>query len=197
VHDRLVTWYRDLPERPAARVTAAVLHATETPDLDSAWHLAEHGPRVCGHLYLDRDGRVYRFVPLDRVASHVRGHNTPSIGIEIVNTGRHPDHFGSRSQTPTEDFTAAQVEALKGLLLALRDTFPNLRELLRHSDLDLDLVPAGDDPSRLVRRRVDPGPRFPWDEVAGFWDQSRDASTCGSSPTLGRSGRCGGTPPMR
>ncbi|WP_285696792.1 N-acetylmuramoyl-L-alanine amidase [Actinomadura sp. NBRC 104412] len=197
VHDRPVSWYRLLPARAAAQVTTLVLHATETPDLETAWELAEHGPRVCGHLYLDRDGSVHRFVPLDRVASHVRGHNTPSIGVELVNTGRHPDHFDTRSQTPDEDFPADQIEALKNLFPALRAEFPRLRTLLRHSDLDLETVPSTDDPSRRVRRRIDPGPRFPWDEVKAFWDQISDASTCGSSPTFGRSGRSGGSPPMR
>jgi N-acetylmuramoyl-L-alanine amidase len=189
MNDRLAGWYRELPGRPAARVTTVVLHATETPDLESARILAEHGPRVSGHLYIDRDGSAYRFVPLDRVASHVRGHNTPSIGVELVNTGRHPDHFDSRNQEPSEDFPAAQIDALKNVLLTLRKDFPNLREIVRHSDLDTATVPASDDPSRLVRRRIDPGPRFPWDGIAAFWDQISDASTWGSSPTAGRSGR--------
>ncbi|MFI0350507.1 N-acetylmuramoyl-L-alanine amidase [Actinomadura sp. 9N407] len=177
MHDRLVGWYRDLPGRTAAQVSTVVLHATETPDLESARILAEDGPPVCGHLYIDRDGATYRFVPLDRVASHVRGHNAPSIGIEIVNSGRHPDHFDSRSQDPSENFTAAQIGALKNVLDALKQDFPNLREIVRHSDLDEAMVPASDDPSRLVRRRIDPGPRFPWDEIAAFWNQISDAST--------------------
>lgn len=176
MHDRPVSWYRELPTRTAAQVTTVVLHATETPDLESARHLAEHGPRVCGHLYIDRDGETYRFVPLDRVASHVRGHNTPSIGIEIVNRGRCPDHFDSRSQEPSEEFTPAQITALEGVLRDLVRDFPHLRELRRHSDLDTATVPASDDPSRLVRRRIDPGPRFPWAGVAAFWDQISDAS---------------------
>jgi N-acetylmuramoyl-L-alanine amidase len=177
MRDRLTGWYRELPGRTAAQVTTVVLHATETPDLESARILAEDGPRVCGHLYIDRDGRTYRFVPLDRVAAHVRGHNAQSIGIELVNAGRCPDHFDSRRQEPSEDFTGAQIRALKEVLAALRKSFPNLREIVRHSDLDQDLVPASDDPSRLVRRRIDPGPRFPWDEIARFWNQIRDAST--------------------
>ncbi|MFB4318058.1 N-acetylmuramoyl-L-alanine amidase [Actinomadura sp. 21ATH] len=178
MQDHPVGWYRDLPVRAAADVTAVVLHATETPDLESARRLAEDGPsRVCGHLYIDRDGTAHRFVPLDRVAAHVRGHNAPSIGIEMVNSGRHPDHFDSRRQEPSEDFTAAQIATLKDVLRGLRARFPNLREMVRHSDLDTAVVPASDDPSVLVRRRIDPGPRFPWDEIAAFWDQISDAST--------------------
>jgi N-acetylmuramoyl-L-alanine amidase len=183
IEERLVSWWRSLPERSAAQVTAVVLHATETPDLAAAWELAEHGPRVCGHIYVDRDGSVHRFVPLDRVASHVRGYNTPSIGIELVNRGRHPRHFDSRSQTPEERFTAEQIKALKRVLRGLLGDFSRLGELVRHSDLDQERVPATDDGSRLVRRRIDPGPLFPWAEVKAFWDQSSDASTSGSRPT--------------
>ncbi|MFC5750036.1 N-acetylmuramoyl-L-alanine amidase [Actinomadura rugatobispora] len=183
IEERPVGWWRALPERSAAEVTAVVLHATETPDLAAARELAEHGPRVCGHLYIDRDGSVQRFVPLDRVAAHVRGHNTPSIGIELVNRGRFPRHFDSRSQVPEEEFGAAQIEALKNVLRGLLEEFSGLRELVRHSDLDREMVPATDDGRRLVRRRIDPGPLFPWAEVKAFWDQSRDASTSGSRPT--------------
>ncbi|MEW2359828.1 N-acetylmuramoyl-L-alanine amidase [Spirillospora sp. NPDC029432] len=178
MEDRPVGWYRELPVRAAGDVTAVVLHATETPDLESARRLAEDGTsRVCGHLYIDRDGAAYRFVPLDRVASHVRGRNTPSIGIELVNSGRYPDHFDSRRQEPSEDFTPAQIATLKDVLRDLRRRFPGLREMVRHSDLDTAVVPASDDPSVLVRRRIDPGPRFPWAAVAAFWDQISDAST--------------------
>ncbi|GAA2414458.1 N-acetylmuramoyl-L-alanine amidase [Actinomadura vinacea] len=181
--ERPVSWWRELPGRNREEVTTVVLHATETPDLETARELAENGDRVCGHLYIDRDGGVHQFVPADRVAAHVRGHNSRSIGIELVNRGRYPDHFHSRFQVPDEEFPAAQVEALKMVLQGLRQEFPALRELVRHSDLDQALVTAADDAGRTVRRRIDPGPRFPWREVKAFWDQSTDASTSGSSPT--------------
>ena len=64
---------------------------------------------VHGHLYVDRDGTVYSFVPLDRVANHVRNFDSPSIGIELVNTGRYPHHFDSRHQEPTESFPDPQL----------------------------------------------------------------------------------------
>jgi N-acetyl-anhydromuramyl-L-alanine amidase AmpD len=33
------------------------------------------------------------------------------------------------------------------------------------------MVPASDDPGVLVRRRIDPGPRFPWDDVRRHWER--------------------------
>jgi N-acetylmuramoyl-L-alanine amidase len=178
VDDRLVSWWGALKRRSPESITTVVLHATEIPTLSEAWEYAERsadgkddGTGVCGHLYVDRDGSCHRFVPLDRVAAHAAGHNTPSIGIELVNTGRHPDHFHSRSQVPTEDFPPEQTAALMALLTVLTETHPSLARLVRHSDLDRELIPASDDPDVLVRRRIDPGPRFPWAEVRRHWER--------------------------
>ncbi|WP_173095679.1 N-acetylmuramoyl-L-alanine amidase [Actinomadura verrucosospora] len=178
VDDRLVSWWGSLKRRAPESITTVVLHATEIPTLDEAWDYAERsadgtedGTGVCGHLYVDRDGGCHRFVPLDRVAAHAAGHNTPSIGIELVNTGRHPDHFHSRSQEPDEDFPPDQTAALIGLLTVLKETHPALAHLVRHSDLDQETVPASDDPDVPVRRRIDPGPRFPWDDVRRRWER--------------------------
>jgi N-acetylmuramoyl-L-alanine amidase len=177
VVDRLVDWYTALPRRAVEDITTVVLHATEIPDLEEAWEVAmksaggDDGAGVCGHLYVDRDGTTYRFVPLDRVASHVRGWNTPSIGIELVNTGRHPRHFDSRSQEPSEPFPESQIRSLKRLLAHLKATCPNLVQIVRHSDLDRGMVVSTNDRSTKVHRRIDPGPLFPWEEIRSFWDE--------------------------
>ena len=39
----------------------------------------------------------------------------------------------------------------------LRRHFPNLRQIAGHEDLDTALMPASDDPSLQVRRKLDPG----------------------------------------
>lgn len=178
VDDRLVSWWGSLKRRSPESITTVVLHATEIPTLSEAWDYAERsaagtddGTGVCGHLYVGRDGGCHRFVPLDRIAAHAAGHNTPSIGIELVNTGRHPDHFHSRSQIPSEDFPPEQTAALMDLLTVLTETHPALVRLVRHSDLDREMVPASDDPGVLVRRRIDPGPRFPWADVRRHWER--------------------------
>jgi N-acetylmuramoyl-L-alanine amidase len=170
IHDQPLPYVAKLPERPAEAVTLAVVHCTELPDLATA---REYGERVLyeagtgnsGHYYIDRDGSVYRYVPGTRVAHHVRGYNSPSIGIELVNRGRFPDWFDSRNQRMTETYAPAQVAALRALLAQLRMEFPNLAEIAGHEDLDTARVPASDDPSREVPRKLDPGPLFPWAEV--------------------------------
>ncbi len=118
-----------------------------------------------GHFYIDRDGQVHVWVPLDRVAHHVRGHNARSVGIELVNRGRYPDWLASTSQRMDQPYTAEQIAALRALLVDLQARLPNLREIAGHEDLDTEQVPASDDPSRRVFRKRDPGPLFPWGEV--------------------------------
>lgn len=185
-------WSGSLPQRELAEITAVVLHATETPDLATARQIAmqsvgQDGVGLCGHLYIDRDGTCVRFVRLNRIANHVRGHNRHTIGIEIVNVGRYPHHFDSRHQEPAEPFPDQQIAALEQVLAWLRRTCPNLAELVRHSDLDEEMVPASDDPSARVRRRIDPGPRFPWEQTKAAWDAAEgmeDPGTpCGPEAT--------------
>lgn len=160
-----------LQTRPLADVTLVVIHCTELPDLATA---REYGERVLypgsgtgnsGHYYVDRDGSVQRWVPEDRIAHHVRGHNPHSIGIELVNRGRWPRWLDAAHQAMEEPYPAVQVEALVALLRRLQATLPALRDIAGHEDLDRDVVAAGDDPGATVPRKRDPGPLFPWDIV--------------------------------
>ncbi|MGH8156187.1 MAG: N-acetylmuramoyl-L-alanine amidase, partial [Rhodanobacteraceae bacterium] len=105
-----------LQRRPVEAIDLVVIHCTELPDLataraygESVLHADETGNS--GHYYVDRDGSVLRYVPDDRIAHHVRGHNERSIGIELVNTGRYPDWFDSSGQTMREPYPPEQVAA--------------------------------------------------------------------------------------
>src|SRR5690606_11846514 len=100
-----------------------------------------------------------------RIAHHVRGFNPRSVGIELVNAGRWPDWLDSRRQAMREPYPGAQVDALAGLLQALRAELPALRWIAGHEDLDAEHVPASDDGGLQVRRKRDPGPLFPWSRV--------------------------------
>jgi N-acetylmuramoyl-L-alanine amidase len=170
IHDQPLPYVDILPERPVDAVELVVIHCTELPDLAMA---REYGEKVLhasgagnsGHYYVDRDGAVYRYVPGTRVANHVRGHNANSIGIELVNRGRYPHWWDSRQQQMTEPYSEIQIAALNALLAQLRVEFPKLRDIAGHEDLDTALMPASDDASLEIRRKLDPGPLFPWAEV--------------------------------
>ncbi len=170
IKDQPLPYASTLPERPVDNVELVVIHCTELPDLASA---REYGEKVvhasgtgnCGHYYIDRDGAISRYVPGTRIANHIRGHNPYSIGIELVNLGRYPDWWDSRHQEMSEPYPAAQIGALRELLEQLRSEFPNLRKIAGHEDLDTEIMPASEDPSLQVRRKLDPGVMFPWDEV--------------------------------
>jgi len=160
-----------LQARAIDAIDLVVIHCTELPDLAMARRFGEdiHYPDSAtgnsGHFYIDRDGALHQYVPLDRVAHHTRGYNARSLGIELVNTGRYPDWLDSRRQAMDEAYPRAQVEALLGLLRQLSATVPNLRWIAGHEDLDTTEVEASDDPARTVRRKRDPGPLFPWADV--------------------------------
>lgn len=170
IHDEPLPYVARLEARELADIDLVVIHCTELPDLATA---REYGERIVhpsgtgnsGHYYVDRDGRVFRYVPHERVAHHVRGHNEHAVGVELVNTGRWPDWFDSRKQAMGEPYPATQIEALLKLLAYLRGALPNLRSIAGHEDLDTGKVAASDDASKQVQRKLDPGPQFPWPRV--------------------------------
>lgn len=171
-----------LDERSAESIELVVIHATELPDLDTA---REYGERIhyensrtgnSGHFYIDRDGSVAQWVPLERVAHHVRGYNRKSIGIELVNRGRWPDWLNSRRQDWPEDYSEAQIEALIELVEKLRTKLPNLEYIAGHDELDMGVVESSDSPAIKVRRKVDPGPLFPWGAIEASVDLKRSGT---------------------
>lgn len=168
-----------LDPRPRERVDLVVIHCTELPDLATARQYGEKvlydsGTGNSGHWYIDRDGRIECWVRPERAAHHVRGKNAHSVGIELVNTGRWPDWLDSRHQTMAEPYPDAQIEALIALLRWLPTPLPMLRFIDGHEDLDLEHVPASDDPGKRVKRKLDPGPLFPWERVLAAVPLRRD-----------------------
>lgn len=177
IQDQLLPYWRNLSPRDPEAVDTIVLHCTELPTLQMA---REYGERIqdpetitgfSGHYYVDRDGTVFRYVPDGRTAHHVVGWNARTIGIEMVNSGRYPDWFRSTSQECTEPYPATQISGLLQLLRYLKGEHPVLRDLTRHSDLDTGMIPSSDDPDVLIRRKIDPGPLFPWDDVQRYWQE--------------------------
>jgi N-acetylmuramoyl-L-alanine amidase len=171
IHRNLLPYAPLLEARTLQRVDLAVIHCTELPDLAMA---REFGEKVLypesstgnsGHYYIERSGLVEEWVPVDRVAHHVRGYNERSVGIELINTGRYPDWFDSRRQQMSEPYATAQLDSLASLLQRLRQDLPALRWIAGHDELDTGRVAASDDPDTTVFRKRDPGPLFPWAEL--------------------------------
>lgn len=171
VHDWPLPYEARLDPRPLDAVDLVVIHCTELPDLATAREFGERvryeetGSGNSGHYYVDLDGTIHRFVADDRVAHHTYQYNPRSIGIELSNLGRYPHWNDSRHQAFTTPYPAVQIDALLALLLRLRHDLPALRYVAAHEDLDRRLEPASDDPAILLRRRLDPGPLFPWDRI--------------------------------
>lgn len=171
IQDWPLPYEERLVERTSAAIDLVVIHCTELPDMKLA---REYGERIqhagsqtgnSGHYYIDRDGSTFRFVTDTRVAHHTFEYNLRSIGIELVNLGRYPHWNDSRHQAFTEPYTTAQIDALLALLGRLRETHSGLRFIAGHDALDQRREPASDNPDILLHRRLDPGPRFPWNRV--------------------------------
>jgi len=164
--------YQDrLEQRSLEDIDLIVIHATELPDLATA---REYGEQIhypvsqtgnSGHLYIDRDGEVHQWVALNHIAHHVAGFNASSIGIEIINLGRFPNWLDSRQQQWQEPVSAVQLEALISLINQLKEQIPSITSIAGHDQLDLRFVPASNDARLTVRRKLDPGPDFPWTRV--------------------------------
>ncbi|AKK68141.1 N-acetylmuramoyl-L-alanine amidase [Xanthomonas translucens] len=170
IHDAPLPYVERLQARTLDAIDLAVIHCTELPDLAAARAYGERvlyasGTGNSGHFYIDRDGSVHHYVPLQRVAHHVRGYNPQSLGIELVNRGRYPHWLDSRHQAMHERYPPAQIQALIALLQQLQAELPQLRHIAGHDALDRSRETASDDPALQVQRKLDPGPRFPWPQV--------------------------------
>ena len=160
-----------LEPRSLDSIQLVVIHCTELPDLSTA---REYGERVhypssgtgnSGHFYIEQNGDIEQWVPIDRIAHHVKDYNRRSLGIELVNIGRYPDWFDSRNQVMKEPYPPAQISALLNLLDTLQEVIPTLKQISGHSSLDTSRVPASDNAGKTVHRKRDPGPEFPWEPV--------------------------------
>ncbi|MCP5106436.1 MAG: N-acetylmuramoyl-L-alanine amidase, partial [bacterium] len=107
----LLSYNDKLKKRDTDTIDMIVLHCTELPTMTMCRQFGEkirdenEQTGYCGHYYVDRDGKIYQYIEDNRIAYHVKKHNEKSMGIEIVNTGRYPDWFDSRNQTPAEEYT--------------------------------------------------------------------------------------------
>jgi AmpD protein len=115
---------------------------------------------VSSHLYIERNGAVTQFVPFDHRAWHAgrsafagrSACNDFSIGIELSGAEDVP-------------YTAAQYEALVGVIYALHAAYPETQAqpVVGHSDI----APG---------RKTDPGAAFDWQQLADCGIDTLDAA---------------------
>jgi N-acetylmuramoyl-L-alanine amidase len=141
--------------------------------------LARAESKVSCHYVIDNDGRITQMVPEAKRAWHAgvscwhrdTDMNSASIGIEIHNPGHDMGY---------PDFPKAQVASVirLGLDIAKRHGIRPER-VLAHSDI-------------APMRKIDPGEKFPWDELAaaglGAWVKSSPRHEGGYGFTLGEHG---------
>ena len=151
---------------------------TGTQVQSSINHFQSPRSGVSAHLIIGRDGRVIQMVPFNHAAYHsgsgiwegAGSTNDHSIGIEVDNAGKLTQkldgryarrttiipedqvewvrHWKSWSERPWHKFTPIQLDVTEAVVLALKEHYQKIHELLEHERLSL-------------RIRSDPGPLFP------------------------------------
>jgi len=141
-----------------------VIHATETPSLDSTLALFEPEElpafradiarggqlNVSSHYLVDRDGTIYRLLPDTLMARHTIGLNRIAIGVENVGGG------------PYGPLTDRQLSADRWLVRDLVRRYPTIRYLIGHCEYGrFRGTPLWEerDPTYLTPK-TDPGGRF-------------------------------------
>ena len=154
----LATWVPS-PNFDARRPVLIVLHFTSQGSVQQSLHTLRtrnSGGPVSAHYLIGADGHIYQLVADAQRAWHagpgrwgtITDVNSASIGIELDNDGR-------------SDFAPAQMTSVLRLLddLTTRLRIPRT-QVIGHEDM----APG---------RKDDPGPRFPWRQLAdagfGVW----------------------------
>lgn len=122
-------------------INRIVVHCAATrPSMDIGmdWINKEHLKRgfkptptspACGyHKVIRRDGRVENGRPEERIGAHAEGYNTDSLAVCLAGG------VAEDGKTPENNFTAAQFEALKGVLKDWVNRYGNV-EICGHRDL--------------------------------------------------------------
>lgn len=158
--NRLATWVPS-PNYDIRRPVLIVIHFTDQHSVQQSLETlrgSNSGGPVSAHYLVGANGHIYQLVSDQLRAWHGgSGHwgtitdiNSASIGIELDNDGHTP-------------FAPAQIHSLLRLLTDLTERLGIERtQIIGHEDF-------------APRRKVDPGPLFPWQQLAaagfGRWPQ--------------------------
>lgn len=170
IKQNLLDYWQSLESREKDTLDLLVIHATEQPDWETSRAFAdeiryENRTGAAGHYYIDRAGNIEQYVPDERRSNHTSGWNDNSLSVELINTGRYPNATHTDHQDWPDGYPQAQIDALLTLIAEFKRRYPTLKYVQGHGDLDQRLIPSINDPDTNVRRRIDPGDTFPWDDV--------------------------------
>ncbi len=170
IKQNFLDYWQSLESRETDDLNLLVIHATEQPDWATSRAFAdeiryENRTGAAGHYYIDRVGNIEQYVPDERRSNHTTGWNDNSLSVELINTGRYPNATHTDHQEWKYAYHDLQIDALIELIEEFKRRYPKLKYIQGHSDLDQRYIPSSNEPSTLVRRRIDPGETFPWEGV--------------------------------
>lgn len=170
IKQNLLDYWQSLEPRETDDLNMLVIHATEQPDWPSSRAFAEeiryeNRTGAAGHYYIDREGSIEQYVPDERKSNHTSGWNDKTLSVELINTGRYPNATHTDHQEWKYGYPNDQIDALLELIAEFKRRYPSLIYVQGHGDLDQRLIPSINDPAIPVRRRIDPGDTFPWNDV--------------------------------
>lgn len=139
------------------RVKTIVLHAmgefidADPDDFYAPYFLASLN--LGAHYFVSPSGVIVRAAKPDETCWHAKGHNTDSVGIEILVPGLHTYETFLAALNEGDPFSDAQYDAVRGLVADLKRGNPDFKTLTTHAALD-------------PGRKLDPGPHFDIARVA-------------------------------
>lgn len=170
------TTYRSPDYRSSNRnspIDMIVLHSTETDSLDETakCFTVEKERNVSVHYVVDRDGKIYQFVPENRSAYHAgKAKWRLATGEEVTNINARS--VGIEFQRGSgQTFTPAQIRAGLELTHSIKNRYNiDPQNVVAHSDV----APS---------RKSDPGNDFPWE----LWERNGLAANANRRGNDGRS----------
>lgn len=143
-----------------ARTDMIVVHCAATkPSMDigrkeiQMWHVQQGWLAIGYHFVIRRDGTVEEGRPHDCVGSHVRSHNSSTLGICLV--GGVDDDL-----RPSDNFTDSQKATLRALLW-------KMTQGVSHDGAYKGLPIVG-------HRDLDPGKACPSFDVKAWWESIKE-----------------------
>jgi len=151
----------DKKKRSIKSIKIIIIHYTGMQsERESLIRLTNPKFKVSCHFVINKNGKIYRLIPDDRIAWHAgkscwgkyKNLNNNSIGIELVNKGHKLGYT---------KFTEKQISSLIKICKILIKKYKiNIKNVIGHSDI----API---------RKIDPGEKFPWVKLSknniGIW----------------------------